>query len=123
MKKEPLVFVLHIRISIRFIEKYIMGLSKSDFLKSNEIQDAIARRLEIIGEASKNLPASFKNKYPEISWKKIVGMRNVLIHEYFGVNLGLIWQIVKKDLPIFKKQIEEITNDNKQRILDLYGVD
>lgn len=123
MKKEPIVFILHITISVRQIEKYIKGLSKNQFLKSVTIQDAVARRLEIIGEAAKNLPLSFRKKYPEIAWTKIIGMRNVLIHEYFGVNLGLIWEIIKRDLPMFKKQIGKIIDDNQQRILDLYGVD
>ncbi|MBL7156308.1 MAG: DUF86 domain-containing protein [Candidatus Pacebacteria bacterium] len=107
MKKEknPKIFLKHILESIIEIEKNINNLSKNEFLDSTMIQDAVVRRLEIIGEAVKNLPNSIKNKYLEIPWKKIAGMRDILIHQYFGVDVVLIWKIINQDLPKLKKQI------------------
>jgi len=104
---------------IHKIELYISNTSLSEFKKDNKTQDAVIRNIEIIGEAANKVPAGFKKKYPEIKWKSIIGARNILIHEYFGVNLDLVWQIIKKDLPILNKQIEQIVKDNKQKVLDL----
>ena len=72
------------------------------------MQDAVLRRLEIIGEAVKNLDEDFKNRYPEIPWKKIAGLRDVLIHEYFGVSLKRIWRVIKIDLVDLKFKISRI---------------
>lgn len=108
MKKDPRIFLEHIIESIREIERNIKNMTKDQFLDSVTIQDAVVRRLEIIGEAAKNLPTSFKNKYPEIPWKKIAGLRDFLIHQYFGVNLDLVWKIANKDIPKLKRQILEI---------------
>jgi len=73
----------------------------------------VIRRLEIIGEAVKNLPADFKKKKSSIPWQNIAGMRDFLIHEYFGVDLDLVWQTVKKDLPEFKKQILKLLDKSR----------
>lgn len=108
MKKDPKVFVSHIIESIKAIEKYTHTLSEQDFLESTEKQDAVMRRIEIIGEAIKNLPEDFQKQYPAIPWQDIAAMRNKLIHEYFGVDLALVWEVVKTDLPTLKKQIEKI---------------
>lgn len=90
MKKDFLAFVKHIRDAVNSIEEFTKGLSKDRFLKNEEKQYAVTRALEIIGEATKNTPQSFKNKYPQVPWKKIAGTRDKLIHLYFGVNLDLI---------------------------------
>lgn len=119
MKKESLIFVLHIKDCLIHIDGHLKGIDKKSFEKSIKTQDAVLRRLEIIGEAANKVPASFKKKYPKVKWKSIIGARNILIHEYFGVNLDLIWQIIKKDLPILKKQIDQIISDNGQKVLNL----
>ena len=106
--KKPLVYLDHILESISLIQDYTKALSKSKFLKYIGTQDKVIRRLEIIGEAVKNIPASIKIKHPKVEWKKIAGMRDVLIHDYFEVELDLAWDTVKKDIPILKKQIEKI---------------
>jgi uncharacterized protein with HEPN domain len=106
--KDPKIFLLHILESINEIERNVKNLSKDKFFELTTIQDAIVRRLEIIGEAVKNLPDSFKKRYPEIPWKKIAGLRDVLIHEYFGVDLDLVWKIINKDILKLKKQIERL---------------
>ncbi|MDP1695991.1 MAG: DUF86 domain-containing protein, partial [archaeon] len=108
MKKDALVFVRHILESIEKIEKYSANISKDEFLKDDELQDAIVRRLEIIGEAAKNISSDFKNKYPKILWKEISGMRDKLTHQYFGIDLEIVWNVLEKDLPNLKKIIQEI---------------
>lgn len=111
MKKDPRIFLKHISECIEVIEKYTKGISRDEFLEDIQAQDAIVRRLEIIGEATKNLPMAFRNKYPTVPWKKIAGTRDIIIHEYFGVDLKLVWRIVKKDLPKLKTQILKILKE------------
>lgn len=106
--KDPRVYLKHILDNIQKIEKDLNKLCKKDFLNSDTIQDASIRRLEIIGEATKNLPKSFKEKHPEIDWKSIAGLRDILIHEYFGIDLDLVWKIIKKDIEPLKKHIESL---------------
>lgn len=86
--------------------------SKADFTNNTQVQDAVTRRIEIIGEAVKNLPEIFKKKYPEVAWKDIAGTRDVLIHAYFSVDIDTVWTIVKKDIPVLKKQIKDILEKN-----------
>ncbi len=108
MTKDPKVFLQHILGSIAQIERYVGGVEQEEFLKSAQLQDAVIRRLTIIGEATKNLPPELREKYTTIPWSDIAGMRDVLMHEYFGVDTELVWRTAQKDLPIFKKHIEEI---------------
>ena len=111
MPRQPLIFLEHILESIELIEEYIENIDKDSFIKSKNIQDSVIRRLEIIGEAAKNLPFDFREKYNSIEWNKIAGMRDVLIHHYFGVDLKLIWNLIKKDIPKLKQEIQSILED------------
>jgi uncharacterized protein with HEPN domain len=111
MKKNVNIFLTHILDSINLIEEYIKGKSKLDFLKSKQLQDSIIRRIEIIGEAIKNIPNDIKINYNQIPWKEITGMRDILIHQYFGVDLDLTWQVIDKDLPRLKRQILDICKE------------
>jgi uncharacterized protein with HEPN domain len=106
--KEEIIFVKHVLESIKNIESFSKNLSKKDFMKSRLKQSAIIRELEIIGETTKNISSNFRKKYPKVEWVKIAATRNKLIHHYFGISLNLVWSIIKKDLPILKKQIKEI---------------
>ena len=108
MKKDPKIFLKHIINSIEKIEEYCFSISHDGFLGDNQLQDAVVRQIEIISEAAKHVPAGFRNHYPQISWYEIIKMRELLIHEYFGVDLDLIWESVKKDLPKLKKGVEKI---------------
>ena len=115
MKKDTIVFIKHIIEGIESIENFSKGISKTKFLKDELRQNAIIRKLEIIGEATKNVPSSFRNKYPSIEWKRIAGLRDKLIHDYFGVNVGRVWNIVKKDIPDLKKKIKVILEETEKQ--------
>jgi uncharacterized protein with HEPN domain len=106
--KDLNIFLEHILENIEKIDNDFLELSEVEFSKNVMLQDATLRRLEVIGEAVKNLPLSFRKKYPMIPWKKMAGMRDVLIHEYFGVDMELVWKISIKDIPRLKKQILKI---------------
>lgn len=106
MTKDPVIFLKHIIESIEAIEQYTKDLSSEEnFLEDQESQDSVIRRLEIIGEAIKSLPEETKEQATEIAWRKIVAMRNLLIHEYFGIELSLVWRVVHNDLPSLKNEI------------------
>ena len=102
------VYLKHILDSISNIERFVQGLSKDDFFRNIEKQYAVLRGLEIIGEATKNLSRDTKKSCHEVNWKDIAGMRDKLIHAYFGVNLLLVWTTVKEDLPTLKEQVEKL---------------
>jgi uncharacterized protein with HEPN domain len=110
MKKDAKIILEHILESINLIEGYIQDKKKTDFLKSKQLQDAIIRRIEIIGEAVKNIPDDIKEEYRDIPWRNIIGMRDILIHQYFGVDLELTWKVIKDNIPELKKQIISIKN-------------
>ena len=109
--KKPEIYLDHIIESLTYIEIYLKGARKTDFVKTVELQDKVIRRLEIIGEAVKALPQQIRLDYQEVPWRKIAGMRDFLIHEYFRVDLDLAWEVVKRDIPILKKQIIKIKKD------------
>lgn len=102
--KEDKVYLLHIRDAIQSIFDYTAD-GKEVFLKTRLIQDGVIRNLEIIGEAVKNVSDTLKSKYPDVRWKQIAGMRDKMIHQYFGVNLEIVWEVVEKDLPPLQKII------------------
>lgn len=108
MKKDPEVFLQHILESIEWVEKDTKGMAKEDFLENVPIQDPVIRRIEVIGEAIRNLPPEIKKEHKNVSWQDIMDMRNKIIHEYFGVDLELVWGVVKKDVPLLKDQVKQI---------------
>lgn len=111
MKKDPKFFLKHILESIEVIENFTEDISEDEFMESVKTRDAVIRRLTIIGEAANNLPAELKKQYSEVSWGDIIGLRNLLTHEYFGVDLGLTFRIVKQDIPQLKEKISKILKD------------
>ena len=94
--------------AIHRIQKYTKGLSLNKLAGDTLVLDAVVRNLEIIGEAAKNIPAPIKEKHPEIEWKKISGMRDILAHEYFGIDFEVILDIVKNKLPTLKVRVSAI---------------
>lgn len=111
--KNDSAFIEHILESIRAIESFSRGLSKEKLISNRLKQSAIVREIEIIGEAVKNISNDLKEDNKEVEWKKIIGTRDQMIHHYFGVDLNIIWEIVKRDLPILKKQILKIKGDKR----------
>lgn len=110
MKNDNL-YLEHILECINKILSYSANLTYEEFLKNEMLQDAVVRNLEIIGEASNKISEETKKKNPDIPWKPIIGMRNRLIHDYFGVDNGAVWQTLIEDLPALKEKILKITNN------------
>lgn len=98
--------------SISKIEEYTKGMDYSAFSRKSLVFDGVVRNLEIIGEAVKNIPADIKKKYPEIEWRKIAGLRDILIHEYSGVDLRIVWDVVVTKLPPLKESVKKIMKES-----------
>jgi len=114
MKRNMKLYLQDIWESILAIEEYTSQITDKEFYSNLQVQDAVARRLEIIGEAVKNIDENFRNKYPEVPWKKIAGMRDIIAHEYFAIKLERIWNVIKKDLPELKPQILLMINNKEE---------
>ena len=110
MKRDK-AYLRHTLDAISNVEKFIEGVNKENFLGNVEKQYAVLRGLEIVEEATKNLSEELKKKHPNIPWKEIAGMRDKLIHQYFGVNLDLVWETIKTKLPELKNQISRILKE------------
>jgi uncharacterized protein with HEPN domain len=108
MTKDDDVYLRHILDAIDRIGSYTKGKTAGDFKKTKMLQDAVIRQIEIIGEAAKMVSAAAKAKSESVPWKDIAGMRDKLIHGYFGVDLDAVWNTVEKDLPALKKEIENL---------------
>ena len=93
--------------SINDTDDFVSGLTFEAFLKDKKSVNAVLRSIEVIGEAAKKIPHSMRKDFPDIPWKKMAGMRDKLIHEYFGVDLEIIWEVIKTDLPSIKPLIIE----------------
>lgn len=111
MKKDPVIFLKHILESIEKIELYIRNMPEKEFLKSSQTQDAVIRRIEILGEAVRNLPTDFMETHSGFDWKVIIRTRDKLIHGYFGVDLEIVWGVIKKDLPELKTKIAALIKE------------
>src|SRR5208283_6031300 len=101
----------HILESIEALQGYLVGIDEAGYLSNMEKQDSAERRLQVIGEAIVQLPGAFKDRHPDIPWAKIAGLRNRLVHEYFDIDHKLVWGILDKSLPEFKKQINQLLEE------------
>lgn len=108
MKRDIGLYLDDILESIEKIEDYTHGLSEEEFSRNTETQDAVVRRLAIIGEAVKHLPEDLRLKHKQIPWKQIAGARDIFVHEYFGIGTERVWQTIHEDLPGLKMLIQEL---------------
>jgi uncharacterized protein with HEPN domain len=108
MSKDTETLLNHVLEAIEKIENYTENTSKEEFKRNVKTQDAVIRRLEIIGEAIKNLSEDFKEDNKESIWEGAAGMRDILIHQYFGVDLDIIWNTINQTLPELKENIKEV---------------
>ena len=112
-KRKPDVYLQDILESIEYIQSFLDGVSEDEFYENVEKQDAVLRRLEIIGEAVKHLPEEIREIHPDIPWRQIAGMRDIIIHEYFGVTLNMVWIVATDDILDLKTKVEEIIESNQ----------
>lgn len=111
MKRSDRDYIRDVLDAIEKVEEFIRGMDYDDFLEDVKTQYAVVRALEMIGEAVKNISNESKERHPEIPWKSIAGMRDKLIHAYFGVDLEVVWLTVKKDVPKIKPIFEKLLNE------------
>ena len=104
-------YIKDILISMQDVEEFTSGITFEDFLQDKKTIKAVIRSLEVLGEASKKIPDAVKKHYQRIPWKRMAGMRDKLIHEYFGVDLEIVWNVVKQELPPVKSSIEELVRE------------
>jgi uncharacterized protein with HEPN domain len=108
MKKDDTVYLRHILDAIALIEEYVKDVSENEFLSRSMTKDAVAREIEIIGEAANSISDEFQSEHPTLPWKKMTGIRNKIIHEYFNVNFSVVWDTVQEDIPLLKEAITKL---------------
>jgi uncharacterized protein with HEPN domain len=111
MKRDETVYLRHILDAIVKVETYLTDVDETAFKRSSLIQDGVIRQIEIIGEATRRLSRPFRVQYPETPWDDIAGMRDKLVHDYFGVDIDKVWLTALDDLPVLKDQVERILTD------------
>lgn len=111
MKRTYDIFLKDIVAAMDAIENFVRGMSVEEFLHDDKTSSAVVRKLEIIGEAAKHVPAHIRRKYPDIPWKEMAGMRDRLIHGYFGVDYNLVWQTIKTRIPEIKPKLMAILEE------------
>jgi len=111
MKRDYGLYIKDIRDSILKIEEFVGNMSYKEFVEDDKTSSAVVRKLEIIGEASKNIPKEIRGKYKEIPWSDIAKMRDKIIHFYFGVDYEIVWKVIKERLPTLKQQIERLLKE------------
>lgn len=110
--RDAKLYIKDILSAMESIEHFVEGIDFSSFKNNDMISSAVIRKFEIIGEAAKNLPETIKAKYPNIPWKEMSGMRDKLIHFYFGIKYELVWETIKKEIPRIKPLLKKILENN-----------
>jgi len=112
-RRDYILFVEDILTCIEKIERYTSNISFEEFCRNDMAVDAVIRNFEIIGEAVKTIPEEIKKNYADVEWKEAAGFRDVLIHDYFGIDLEAVWDTVRNNIPSFKKQIVNVLKSEK----------
>lgn len=107
-KRDPDLLIEDMLASIHKIERYIAGLNEDTFRQDEKTIDAVVRNLEILGEAARQMPPDFVVRHQAVAWRQIAGLRNRIVHDYFGLDLEIIWQVVRDDLPQLKLSLESV---------------
>ena len=113
-KRHWRLFAEDILECVEKLESYVKGVTFEEFKSDSRTADAVVRNLEIIGEAAKYIPDEVRKRYSRVDWKAVVGLRNRIIHEYFGVDLEVIWRIIEKDVPILREQVRQILGEETE---------
>jgi uncharacterized protein with HEPN domain len=114
VKKTNLVYLRHILDAVRWIGEYTRGMDHDTFLANHLVQDAVLKQIEVIGEAAKHLSPDFTDAYPAVPWKDIAGMRDFIVHNYFGVDVEAVYKTVIVDIPLLKEEIAAILQDFRE---------
>lgn len=115
MPLSALEYLRHILDEANYILERAQGLTRDEFKKDATVKRAFVRSIEVIGEASKKVPDEFRKKYTAIDWKAMAGMRDKLVHDYFGIDYDLVWDVVSNKIPTLKKGIEQIISYEESR--------
>jgi uncharacterized protein with HEPN domain len=116
MAHDEMLYLRHMLDAIDIVEEYLRGVNEDKFKNTRLIQDGVIRQIEIIGEAARHISKDIRKSYPEIPWQDVAGMRDKLIHDYFGVDIEKVWDTACDDLPILRKQVVGILKDFGQEI-------
>ncbi|MDI6884849.1 MAG: DUF86 domain-containing protein [archaeon] len=108
MKRDYKLFLKDIILAMESIERFVEGMSLKELTQDDRTSSAVIRKFEIIGEATKHIPEGLKEKHPEITWKRMAGMRDRLIHAYFGIDYKLVWDAIKLEIPELIPKLREI---------------
>ena len=108
MPRDYRVYLDDILASARKTQEYASGLTPDELAADVKTLDAVLYNLQVIGEAAKNVPQDVREKYPDVEWQKMAGLRNILVHEYFGIDVEIIWDVVRNKVPQLRQQVEQI---------------